>query len=581
MSARAHWETNIGRRRASEAPSRELPPPSSLTAVAGAGHVALRWPPIDGAAGYLIHHAPGPDGPWTPLDHHSRDVLAHPGPTYADTTGEPGVERWYAVASVAGAETGPGPLSDPVAATPGTTPAAPVTARVNTARTAGTLNRVWHMIGSERLSQLYTAGVGEEFAEALALARDELGVTRVRAHAILHDDLEVYRFGDHDFSMVDAVYDRVLELGLKPVVELSFMPRELAEDPGATVFEYGAGISVPHDWEAWGALCGALAAHLVERYGIDEVAQWGFEVWNEANLEVFWTGTRDEYFRLYDLAVGAVKAVDGRLLVGGPATAAAGWIPDFLDHVLEVGTPLDFLTTHTYGNLPLDVRESLRVRGLDNVLVWWTEWGVTPTHFYEISDTVFSATFLLHGMKSAQHRADALAYWVVSDHFEELGRPPALLHGGFGLLTVGNLRKPRWWALALAEQLGDALLPLALEGDGAGTLVDGWAARKPDGTIDVLLWNATLDQTKAAGDPQLDREIVIEGISGHATLARVDETHSNIARHWHGERPWPTETELAELRAADVLDVEDLGSIDGNVSIQLPMPGIARLRIAP
>ena len=131
------------------------------------------------------------------------------------------------------------------------------------------------MIGSERLSQLYTPGVGEEFAEALALARDELGATRVRAHAIFHDDLGVYRFGEHDFTMVDAVYDRVLELGLRPVVELSFMPRELAEDPEATVFEYGAGISVPHDWEAWGALCGALAAHLVERYGIDEVAKLG------------------------------------------------------------------------------------------------------------------------------------------------------------------------------------------------------------------------------------------------------------------------------------------------------------------
>ena len=258
------------------------------------------------------------------------------------------------------------------------------------------------------------------------------------------------------------------------------MPRELAEDPEATVFEYGAGISVPHDWEAWGALCRGLAEHLVERYGIDEVAGWGFEVWNEANLEVFWTGTRDEYFKLYDLAVEAVKSVDSRLLVGGPATAAAGWIPDFLDHVVEVGAPLDFLTTHTYGNLPLDIRESLRVRELD-AEVWWTEWGVTPTHFYEISDSVFSATFLLHGMKSAQERADALAYWVVSDHFEELGRPPALLHGGFGLLTVGNLRKPRWWALALAEQLGDDLLPLTLDGDGAGTLVDGWAARGPDG----------------------------------------------------------------------------------------------------
>jgi hypothetical protein len=138
----------------------------------------------------------------------------HPGPRYADTTGEPGVERFYA----------PGP----------------VTGRVDLHGDGGRLNRVWQMIGCERLSQLYTPGVGEEFAEALALARDELGATRVRAHAIFHDDLGVHRLGEHDFSMVDAVYDRVLELGLRPVVELSFMPRELAADPEATVFEYGA-----------------------------------------------------------------------------------------------------------------------------------------------------------------------------------------------------------------------------------------------------------------------------------------------------------------------------------------------------
>jgi xylan 1,4-beta-xylosidase len=579
MSARAHWETNIGRRRASEAPTRTLPAPESVEAWPGAGHVALRWSRVEGAAGYLVHHAPGPEGPWTPLDHHSRDVLAHPGPLYADTTGAVGVERWYAVASVAGAETGAGPLSDPVSATPGGA-IGPLTARVDLDGSAGRLQRVWRMIGSERLSQLFTPGVGEEFAEALKLARDELGATRVRAHAIFHDDLRVYRFGEHDFTAVDAVYDRVLELGLRPVVELSFMPRELAEDPEATVFEYGAGISVPHDWEAWGTLCGALAAHLVDRYGIDEVAQWGFEVWNEANLEVFWTGTRDEYFRLYDLAAAAIKAVDGRLLVGGPATAAAGWIPDFLDHVVERRAPMDFLTTHSYGNLPLDVRESLRVRGLEDVEVWWTEWGVTPTHFYEINDSVFSATFLLHGMKSAQGRADALAYWVVSDHFEELGRPPSLLHGGFGLLTVGNLRKPRWWALALAQSLGDELLPLVLEGDGAGTLVDGWAARGPDGAVDVLLWNGTLDQSKAGGDPLLDRELTITGLPpGHGVIARVDEQHSNIARAWYAERAWPTETELAELRSADRLHLDDLGRIDGSVTLTLPMPGIARLRI--
>ncbi|WP_028067178.1 GH39 family glycosyl hydrolase [Solirubrobacter soli] len=579
MSARAHWESNISRRRASQAPPRNLPAPSTLTARAGSGHVSLEWSSVEGAAGYLIHHAPGPDGPWTRLDHHSRDVLAHPGPRYADTTGEAGVERFYAIASVAGADAEPGPLSLVVSATPTSEPR-PISAHVDLHGDGGRLNRVWQMVGSERLSQLYTPGVGKEFEAALALARDELGATRVRAHAILHDDLAVYRFGEHDFTMVDAVYDRVLELGLRPVVELSFMPRELAEDPEATVFEYGAGISVPHDWEAWGTLCGALAAHLVERYGIDEVSRWGFEVWNEANLDVFWTGTREDYFRLYDLAAEAVKGVDERLLVGGPATAAAGWIPDFLDHVIGAGSPLDFLTSHTYGNLPLDLREALRVRGLEHVEVWWTEWGVTPTHFYEISDTVFSAVFLLHGMKSAQGRADALAYWVVSDHFEELGRPPALLHGGFGLLTVGNLRKPRWWALALAHQLGDELLPLDLSGDGAGTLVDGWAARGADGAIDVLLWNGTLDQEKAGGDPLLDRTVTITGLpAGHATLARVDATHSNLAAHWHAQRPWPTETELAELRAADRLHVEDLGDVTGEVTIELPMPGIARLRL--
>ncbi len=195
---------------------------------------------------------------------------------------------------------------------------------------------------------------------------------------------------------------------------------------------------------------------------------------------------------------------------------------------------------------------------------------------------MFSATFLLHGMKSAQARADALAYWVVSDHFEELGRPPALLHGGFGLLTVGNLRKPRWWALALAEELGDSLLPLELEGDGAGTLVDGWAAWGADGRLDVLLWNGTLDQSKAAGDALLDRSVTISGLpAGHATLARVDEQHSNLAGMWRGEKPWPTEIELAELRDADRLHIEDLGDVSGSVTFSLPMPGIARLRIRP
>jgi xylan 1,4-beta-xylosidase len=590
--ARADWEARIGRRtEVREAASRRLPPPGRLSAEPGAGQVTLRWEPVEGAIGYLLHRSPSSDGPWEPIDHGGMDVLAHPGPAYADTTGQPGLEAFYAIAAIASQDDGPGDLSDPVAATPLAEIAAPLRARVDAAGSGGRLDRVWRMVGSERLSQLFAPdGIGEEFADALRLAREELGAERVRAHAILHDDLAVFQGdGAHDFHAVDRVYDRVLELGLRPVVELSFMPRELAADPSATVFEYGAGISLPADWDAWGGLVGALTEHLVERYGIDEVGRWGFEVWNEANLEVFWTGSRDDYFCLYDVAAAAVKAVDERLRVGGPATAAAGWIPAFLDFVIESGAALDFLSTHTYGNLPLDVGEALRVRGLSGVEVWWTEWGVTPTHFAPVNDSVLSATFLLHGMKSVQGRARALAYWVVSDHFEELGRPPALLHGGFGLMTVGNLRKPRWWALVLAQQLGDDLLPLALEGDGAGSLLDGWSARRDDGTIDVLLWNGTLDQSKERGDRLLDREVHVEvdGLPAAryaARLSRVDEMHSNVAARWAARSPWPDEGEFAELRSADVLHEEPLGEVSGAAAgfdVHLPMPGIARLRLRP
>jgi xylan 1,4-beta-xylosidase len=304
---------------------------------------------------------------------------------------------------------------------------------------------------------------------------------------------------------------------------------------------------------------------------------------------VFWTGTQEEYFRLYETAGRAIKAVDDRLQVGGPSTAASGWIPDFLDFVQESGAPLDFLSTHLYGNLPLDVAESLRVRGMDGVEVYWTEWGVIPTHFAPVNDSVLSATFLLHGMKSAQGRLDALAYWVVSDHFEELGRPPSLLHGGFGLLAVHGLRKPRWWALALAQQLGSDLLPLALTGDGAGSLVDGWAAHGEDGCVDVLLWNGTLDHSKAGGSRLLSRdvELAIDGLEPGAytaSLARVDDLHSNLGARWDSSKAWPDEAELAELREGDVLYEEPLGASDapdGTVRfhVPLPMPGIARLRL--
>jgi xylan 1,4-beta-xylosidase len=590
--ARAAWEARHGRRHEG-APAPSLPPPDDVRAESGAGHATLRWSPVPGAVGYVVARAGSPDGPWEPVDHGGRDVLAVPGPWYCDTTGERGRAAWYAVSSIASAESDPGERSRAVEATPGTGPAAPLTLRVEPSAPAGRLYPVWRMLGSEHVSQLdyeeRTGGrvIGEDVEEAYRLAVAELGAERVRAHAILHDELGVYREQDgrpvYDFSRIESLYERLLGLGLRPVVELSFMPRDLARDPGAWVFEYRGLISPPKDWDRWADLNRRLAAALVGRFGVDEVARWGFEVWNEANLEVFWTGTRDEYFRLYETAARAIKSVDERLPVGGPSTAAAGWVTAFLDFVVDEAVPLDFLSTHTYGNLPLDVREAARARGLA-VEVWWTEWGVTPTHFYSVTDSPFAAPFVLHGMKAVQGRAEALAYWVVSDHFEELGRPPSLVHGGFGLLTVGNLRKPRWWALHLAERLGNHLVEARLEGDGAGSLVDCWATRSPDGTVQVLLWNGTLDQSKLSGDPLLDRVVSIE-VRGagdvEGSLARVDLTHSRI--DWPAQRDWPAdEREWERLRAGDALWEERVSpDRDGRYVVALPMPGVVRLRLTP
>ncbi len=474
-SARADWDQRIGRRRGpgldTGGPGR-LTPPSGLRAVPGRGHVTLDWEPAPGAAGYLVHRADDAAGPYQPLDHGGGDVLAVPDAPYADTSGD-GRVRYYAVAAVADGESA-GPLSGPVAAAPLSGGAAVVTVELGD-EVSGELDRPWEpMIGSEHLSYLLrrdrTGGrvIGADLREALRTARDELGVRAVRAHAILGDDLGVYREGrGYDFSGIDRVYDELMGIGLRPVVELSFMPRDLARDPGQTVFSYGAIISPPREWDRWGDLVGALAAHLVQRYGADEVAdRWAFEVWNEPNLDVFWSGTQEEYFRLYDVSARAIKSVHPGLRVGGPASAAAGWTRQLLAHLDASGAPLDFLSSHVYGNVPLDLRPALASSGRDGTPVWWTEWGATPTHFNRVGDTVFAAAFLLRGMASALGRVGALAHWVASDHFEELGAPPELFHGGFGLLSVGNLRKPRYWALALLAGMGRHRLRVQVSGDG-------------------------------------------------------------------------------------------------------------------
>ncbi|WP_214110298.1 GH39 family glycosyl hydrolase [Acrocarpospora catenulata] len=595
-SARRDWLNRVYRPsgEVAGAPVPALPAPGGLRAWSGRGHATLTWDPVPGAIGYLVERAAAQAGPYQGIGQPDVDVPAVPGTRYVDT-GDPAA--WYRVAAITTMDSA-GPFCEPVPVTPGDT-SGQVTVEVRADRVSGAAGRPWaYMIGSEHLSHLLstdTVGgrpIGEELLTALRLVREELGVRTVRAHAILGDDLGVYREVDgepvHDFRKVEEVYDRIMSIGLRPIVELSFMPRDLAADPARTVFGYQAIISPPRDYDRWGDLVRALTQHLADRYGLQElIDNWAFEVWNEPNLEVFWSGTPEEFFRLYDVTAAAVKDVHPGLRVGGPSSAANGWVQELLDHVDKSGAPLDFLSTHTYGNAPLDWRPALARHDRTGTPIWWTEWGPTPTHFHGIGDGPFGATFLLHGMRSAAGRLDALSHWVASDHFEELGRPPALFHGGFGLLTVGNLRKPRYFALSLANRLGPHELHHTLTGDLAALEI--WPTRHPDGTLSLLIWNTTLNQSQAGGVPTLTRDITLTltGLTPPYTLThhRIDHTHSNIQSTWAADTPWPDGDQWAELHAANTLDLyTPPQTIEGEtvtLTFPLPMPGVSYIELTP
>src|ERR1700760_4845410 len=182
----------------------------------------------------------------------------------------------------------------------------------------------------------------ESYREDLRAVKQVADFKCVRFHAILHDELGVYNEDEHgepvyNFAYVDQIYDGLLKLGVRPFVEISFMPKKLAFNPDALhPFWYKPNVSPPKSWDKWDDLMTHFAQHLVDRYGINEVSQWYFEVWNEPNID-FWNGIprQRSYFELYAHTARDLKGVSERLRVGGPATAAASWIPAFLKFMAD------------------------------------------------------------------------------------------------------------------------------------------------------------------------------------------------------------------------------------------------------
>lgn len=319
----------------------------------------------------------------------------------------------------------------------------------------------------------------------LQLVHREIGFEYVRFHGIF-THTHVYRESGsgpvYDFSEVDAIYAAVLRAGMKPFVEISFMPRALATGT-KTIFYYTANGSPPRDYGKWAALVGAFIRNLEAHFGRTEVESWRFEVWNEPNLDGFWThGDQQSYFHLYDVTARAIKAVDPSLAVGGPATAGAAWIPEFLAHARSAGVPVDFVTTHTYGvnggfldadghsdvelspdagsivDDVLKVRRQVDAAGLQRLPVYFTEWSTSYNPRDPVHDAYISAAYILAKLKRVEGAVQAMSYWTYTDLFEEAGPPPSSFQGGFGLVNREGIRKSAFFAYKYLNELGPEVL---------------------------------------------------------------------------------------------------------------------------
>jgi xylan 1,4-beta-xylosidase len=349
----------------------------------------------------------------------------------------------------------------------------------------------------------------------LKLAVDELGFRYIRFHGVFHDVLGTVRVVNgrtqYDWSGIDRLYDALLAKGIRPFVELGFTPEAL-KTSNQTLFYWKGNTSHP-DLDAWRDLVDAFVRHCRERYGKEEVRRWYFEVWNEPNLKDFWEGADQQaYFDLYDTTARAIKAIDPALRVGGPATAGADWIPAFLGHIAHARTPVDFVTTHTYGVAGgfLDeqgkqdtklltspdaivgdvrkVRGQIQASPFPDLPLFFTEWSASYTPRDFVHDSYISAPYILTKLKQSQGLVQGMSYWTYSDLFEEPGPPPTPFHGGFGLMNREGIRKPAWFAYKYLRALSGRSVPV--KDDDAMVAVDGrrmaalvWDWHQPDQAV--------------------------------------------------------------------------------------------------
>lgn len=466
--------------------------------------------------------------------------------------------------------------------------------------------------------------------------RDDLGTVKsvtdfdaVRFHGIFMDEVGLYdpnattqnpgqaaqsvhTQSPYNFSYIDQIYDSLLANHIRPFVELSFTPKKMASDPAALhAFWYKQNVSPPKSYALWDAMITAFTRHLIDRYGIDEVSKWRFEVWNEPNLD-FWAGNPKQptYFELYDHTAQAIKKVNSRLLIGGPSTAQAAWVAAFLEHCKQNNVPVDFVTTHVYANdtakdvfgpvagvdeqIPRDKMVFRSVQKVHNEIaaspfptmpLIFSEYNASYANEPDVTDTIYMGPWLATTISQCDGLTEAMSYWTFSDVFEEQGVTKTPFYGGFGLIAEDGIPKPAFNAFAMLHQLGDRRLKV--DSDSA------LATKRAGGSIAIALWNyappfgtgATYTPPPANIGASKTFTVALQGVPANSAVQiwRLDADHGNVIKTYDamGRPAFPTHDQILQLRAAGKPSPPQTVALkNGSFTVSIPPQGLVLIKLA-
>jgi xylan 1,4-beta-xylosidase len=445
-----------------------------------------------------------------------------------------------------------------------------------------------HTVGSDHAPVALRA----DWQRQLELCRKELGFQYVRFHGLLSDDMgTLVRENDkllYSFFNADQIFDFLLSIGMKPFVELSFMPKALASGK-KTVFNYEANVTPPRDYKQWATLINRLVSHWVDRYGVAEVRDWFFEVWNEPNLKAFWSGTQRDYFRLYRYTVEAIKKIDASLRVGGPATARSEWIEEFVDFCDRRKVPADFISTHHYptdafGSEEQDTEVQLfkSQRGIMREVaqdtrrqargrpVYYTEWNSSSNPRDSMHDQPYAAAFAVATIMEARGLVEGYSFWTFSDIFEENYFPSVPFHGGFGLLNLQGIPKPTYRAFELLHNLGTEQLLV----DGLHETVDCSVIRNNSGLTVLLTNHTTPGHSIEIERIEVRLDNAREPVASY--IQRIDAEHANPESVWQemGQPEYPAKKDVEQLQQASALVKEPqlFNYEEGSISLKTDLP---------